>query len=129
MNTTIEWNMFADQKYLSLESYRKTGKAVRTPVWFAAAPDDPEGPVIYVYSTADSGKAKRIRREGTVKIALCDSRGRITGEWLAAHAAIVTDVRGMALLNRKYRPWKPMMDLFVRLFVRHERVMIAIRPV
>ena len=129
MSTTVEWDVFADQKYLSLESYRKTGQAVRTPVWFAAEPDDPEGPVIYVYSTADSGKAKRIRRDGTVKIALCDSRGRITGNWVEAHAAIVANSRGMALLNRKYRPWKLMMDLFVRLFVRHERVMIAIRPV
>jgi hypothetical protein len=26
---------FADQKYLDLETYRKNGKAVVTPVWFA----------------------------------------------------------------------------------------------
>ena len=41
-----------DRKYISLESYRKTGLAVRTPVWFA---EDGEG-TIYVYSVADAGR-------------------------------------------------------------------------
>ena len=132
MNAEPGWDAFAAKKYLSLETYRKTGAGVRTPVWFAAAPDEPGGPVLYVYSTADSGKAKRIRRSGSVRIAPCDARGRVTGDWIAAHAAIAGDAayeRGMRLLNRKYWPLKPVMDVFVRLFVKHERVMIAIRPV
>ena len=47
---------FEGQKYLNLESYRKTGAAVATPVWFA---DD--GNELYIYSLADAGKVKRIR--------------------------------------------------------------------
>jgi PPOX class probable F420-dependent enzyme len=119
---------FAGERYLSLETYRKSGKGVRTPVWFAA---DPVGPKLYVYSTADSGKAKRIRRTGVVKIAPCDARGGVTGAWIAAHAEIVGGEAfdyGMRLLNRKYRPWKQLLDLSVRLFARHQRVMIAVRP-
>jgi PPOX class probable F420-dependent enzyme len=126
MNTHVGLNAFDGKRYLNLETYRKTGRGVRTPVWFAAAPAEAGGPKLYVYSTADSGKAKRIRRTGVVRIAPCDARGRVTGSWIAAHATIVGREefdRGMRLLNRKYRPWKQILDLFAR----HERVMFAIR--
>jgi hypothetical protein len=33
----------------------------------------------------------------------------------------------MRLLNRKYRPWKQILDLSVLLFPRHRRIMIAIQ--
>ncbi len=117
---------FDGKKYLNLETYRKIGVAVRTPVWFAAAP----GPTLYVYSTADAGKAKRIRRTGVVKIAPCDGRGTVTGAWIAAHATIVGSdeyVIAMRLLDRKYWPWKQMLNLSSRLFSRHQRIVIAIR--
>ena len=116
----------AGKKYLSLETYRKNGTGVRTPVWFASAP----GGELYVYATADSGKAKRIRRSGVVKIAPCDVRGKPTGKWFDARAEIVggeSFVSGMRLINRKYRPLKQILDLFALLFARHERVMIVIR--
>ena len=35
MNAEPGWDAFAAKKYLSLETYRKTGAGVRTPVWFA----------------------------------------------------------------------------------------------
>jgi|SRR4051794_40714128 len=126
---------FGGKKYLNLETYRKSGKAVRTPVWFAAAPADAstvDVPRLYVYTTADSGKAKRIRRSGVVKIAPCDARGTVSGPWIDAHAEIVGVEefnRGMQLINRKYRPWKQILDLSTMLFSRHERIMLAIRPV
>jgi PPOX class probable F420-dependent enzyme len=126
MNTRARLDAFDGKRYLNLETYRKTGRGVRTPVWFATAPNEAGGPKLYVYSTADSGKAKRIRRTGVVKIAPCDARGRVTGSWMVAHATIVGREefdRGMRLLNRKYRPWKQILDLFAR----HERVMFAIR--
>lgn len=125
------WDDFEGKRYLNLETYRRNGKGVRTPVWFAAAPDEAGGPRLYVYTTADLGKAKRIRRTGLVKIAPCDARGKVTGAWTAAQAQIVGGEafeRGMRLINRKYRPWKQLLDLSARLFPRHQRVMIAIRP-
>jgi PPOX class probable F420-dependent enzyme len=128
MNAAAKLDAFDRKKYLNLETYRKSGKAVPTPVWFAAAP----GPVLYVYATADSGKAKRIRRSGSVRIAPCDVRGKVTGAWIDAHAVIVGGeefARGMRLLNRKYWPWKQILDLSVWFFPRHQRAMIAIRPI
>ena len=79
-----------------------------------------------------SGKAKRIRQKGVVKIAPCDARGNVSGQWIDAHAEIVSGEefgRGMGLINRKYCPWKQILDLSALLFRRHERIMLAIRPV
>jgi PPOX class probable F420-dependent enzyme len=122
-------NDFASQRYLSLETFRRSGDGVRTPVWFAAAPYPDGGIHLYVYSGADAGKTKRIKRSAAVRIAPCTARGTITGAWVEARASIVTDDefdRGMQLLNRKYWPWKSMLDLLSRLRAT-TRVMIEIR--
>lgn len=119
---------FSGQKYLSLESYRRDGQAVRTPLWFAAAPGES---ALYVYTLASSGKAKRLRRLAEAKIAPCDLRGGITGSWMAVRAEFVSDeafARGMKLLDRKYWPLKPIMNLMTWLARRRERVVIALRP-
>jgi len=132
MPTGSEFGAFAGQKYLSLETYRKNGQGVQTPVWFAASTDAGAAvPALYVYTTADTGKAKRIRNNGAVRIAPCDARGKITGEWIDAHARIVTGeeaARGMRLLDRKYFPWKQMLRAFALFGRRRERVAFAIRP-
>jgi PPOX class probable F420-dependent enzyme len=68
---------FARAKYLNLETYRKTGVGVRTPVWFAAAcaqdvlRSTPTVSVFYIYSEADAGKVKRIRNNPKVRFAPC----------------------------------------------------------
>jgi uncharacterized protein len=129
-STVAGLDEFKGEKYLSLESYRKSGAGVRTPVWFAEAPEEAGNPKLYVYSTADSGKAKRIRRMGSVKIAPCNARGNVTGSWVDAYAVIVGGDEfdlGMRLLDRKYWPWKQVLNLTSRLFARHQRVMIAIQ--
>jgi uncharacterized protein len=91
---------FAGQKYLNLESYRKTGQPVRTPLWFAE--DDN---VFYAYSLADSFKIKRMRNNPQVRIAPCDMRGKVKGEWVDATARILNEAgvqRTHELLNQKY---------------------------
>ena len=118
------FSAFAGQRYLNLESFRKNGAAVRTPLWFAQ-----DGETIFVYSTADSGKAKRIRRDVAVRIAACNMRGTVSGDWIAARAAPVTGAeydRGMMLLDRKYWPWKAVLGLMAW-FRPRPRVVIAIR--
>jgi PPOX class probable F420-dependent enzyme len=113
-------DQFAGAKYLNLESYRKSGSAVRTPLWFA----EQEG-VLYVYSTADSGKVKRIRNHPRVRVVPSDIRGNPRGEWVEAEARILdaaAAARGQQLLSRKY-PLKRVMDFFGRLRHRQHAVM------
>jgi PPOX class probable F420-dependent enzyme len=124
--TTPGLTQFKDQKYLNLETYRKTGRAVDTPVWFAE-----ENGTFYIYSLADAGKVKRIRNNPKVKIAPCDMRGRVKGEWVEAKAQIL-DKQGAAfghkLLNEKYGWMKKVGDFFSKLRKR-QRAVIAIEIV
>jgi hypothetical protein len=119
-------------RYINLETFRRSGAGVRTPVWFASAPAQDGDTRLYVYSVANSGKAKRIRHTESVRIAPCDMRGTVTGDWMNARAALVTGKdfdRGMRLLNRKYWPWKSLLDLVSLLRPSAPRVMIEVRSV
>ena len=117
----------AAERYISLESFRRDGGGVRTPVWFATTRD---GAAIYLYTTGDSFKTKRIRRNSKVRLAACDMRGKVHGPWLDATAAIVSGddyATGMRLLDRKYFPWKQLIG-FLGMFRRRQRVVIALHP-
>jgi len=130
MDASAGFASFQGHKYLNLETFRKNGQAVRTPVWFASEPAEGVPQTLYVYSEADSGKAKRIRRNARVRIAPCDMRGKLLGDWIEARAEIVADEEaglGMRLLNGKYAPWKQLLDFFSK-FKRRGRVVFAIRP-
>ncbi len=115
---------FATQKYLNLESFKRDGTPVRTPVWFA----EDQG-VLFVYTLANAGKVKRIRRNPHIRVAPCTIRGHVIGPWVEAEATIVdatTAAHGHTLLHRKYGWMKGIGDLVSRL--RHrERVVLAMR--
>lgn len=72
------------QTYISLASFRKSGTAVYTPLWFGE-----DGGKLYIMTRSDSGKYKRIRNNPKVRIAPCTMRGKITGPEFAAQARIL----------------------------------------
>ena len=123
---------FAGHKYLNLETFKKSGDGVKTPVWFAADPSvrlDASDAKLFVYTIGVSGKVKRIRNNPRVRIAPCTAGGKLLGDWVEARAEIVTGeeaVRGMDLLNKKYFPWKQLLGVFA-FFSRRERIVFAIR--
>ncbi len=79
----MDLNQFKNQEFLSLETFRRNGIGVKTPVWFAQ-----EGDTLYIWTVGDSGKIKRIRNNPQVKIAPCKRLGKITGEWMPVHASV-----------------------------------------
>ena len=85
-------------KYLNLESFRKNGQSVRTPVWFAGDPPSGAAQRLYVYSEADSGKAKRIRRDSRVRVAPCSVRGKLLGDWMKR-------ARKLSRVKKRRAPW------------------------
>ncbi len=89
------------ETYVNLATFRRDGRAVRTPVWIA-----PEGDRLYVYTNATSGKVKRIRNGERVRLAPCDVRGRVRGDWVEGRARMLDDPdareRGLAAVVRKY---------------------------
>jgi PPOX class probable F420-dependent enzyme len=114
---------FANHKYLNMETYRKIGKPVATPLWSAE-----ENGTLYVYSLANAGKVKRIRNNPKVRIVPCDMRGKPKGEWVEGKARILDEqgaTLGHKLLNRKYGWMKKIGDAFSKLMQR-QKVVIAI---
>lgn len=100
----------AGEHYINLETYRKNGKAIPTPVWFIE-----QGGRLYVSAPSHTGKVKRIRNNGRVRIAPCDGRGNVTGEWIDAQARFVEGAQAETadrLLTRKYGWQKRALDLF-----------------
>jgi uncharacterized protein len=73
-----------NQKYISLSTFRKSGAAVSTPVWFGE-----QGEKLYVMTRSDSWKYKRIRNNPQVRLAPCTVRGKTTGPAFAATARIL----------------------------------------
>ena len=119
---------FANQKYLNLESYRKTGAAVATPVWFAQK-DNEAGNELYIYSLAEAGKVKRIRNNPRVRVMPCDFRGAAKGEWVEGTARIIDGAeadKAQRLLDKKYGLVKRIGNLFSKIMKR-SRAAIAIR--
>jgi PPOX class probable F420-dependent enzyme len=86
---------FEGKSYLNLETFRKNGIGVKTPVWFTQ-----NDKTIYIRTVAGSGKVKRIKNSGGVKIVPCQGNGTPTGEWVAAHAIEVTDPEAAELVRR-----------------------------
>jgi PPOX class probable F420-dependent enzyme len=88
-------------KYVSLTTFRRDGTPVATPVWFVA-----ENGNLLVETDGNSYKVKRIRRNDNVTVAACNATGRVSGEVVPAHAAILPAdelPRVERLLHHKYR--------------------------
>ena len=96
-------------KYISIETYRKNGTGVRTPVWFVVS----QG-LIYFRTDAKSGKVKRIRNNPQVKIAPCNMGGNVEGDWYEGKAKFSDQAESMiafSLINKKYG----LLTTFIRL--------------
>jgi PPOX class probable F420-dependent enzyme len=78
---TDSLQQFEGQQYLVIETYRKNGQGVKTPVWFAR-----DGDTLRVWTESGSGKARRIRRDGRIRLAPSTGSGQPLGAWADAHA-------------------------------------------
>jgi PPOX class probable F420-dependent enzyme len=91
---------FDGQQFLNIETYRKSGKGVPTPVWFVQ-----DGDRLYVRTPASSGKVKCVRNNPQVRVAPCDRGGGLKGEWVNADARLMDENESQrinGLLNHKY---------------------------
>ena len=103
-------SLLRGHRYVNLTTFRKNGRSVRTPVWFA---EDGEGR-LYVYTLGDSGKAKRIRNDGRVVVGPSDARGNPLGPEASGTARLLPPAESAmaaALLRRKYGLQKRAFDL------------------
>ncbi len=113
---------FKKQKYLNLESFRRNGESMKTPVWFVQ--DDETQ---YVQTMANSAKVKRIRNNGSVNSSPCKMDGTPIGSWTPANAreVTVTEIVKKAnhLLEKKYGLIKKMFALQASLQGRQDTIL------
>jgi uncharacterized protein len=71
-------------KYCLLVTFRRSGEAIPTPVWFGLADGK-----LYLRSGAWAGKLKRIRNDPHVLVAPCTMRGKPLGPAIEARARVL----------------------------------------
>ncbi len=109
-NETDFFTHLRGHQFMKLTTFRKTGVAVPTPVWFAQ-----DGDRLYVTTQANAGKVKRIRHTARVLVEPCTVRGDSLGPAVEARARILDAEDGRRAdraLTRKYGLQKRLFDLF-----------------
>ena len=99
-------DQFIDQKYINLETYKKDGTYVRTPVWFVIDND-----LIYVITRDNTGKVKRLRNNQDVRIVLCSFKGEPKSEWIKGKAENITGDEANRVINLRKKKY----GMFARL--------------
>lgn len=87
-------------KYINLETYRKNGQPVSTPVWFMI-----DNNLLYVVTSSDTGKAKRLRNNSAVRIMPSGFRGEPKGNWISGKARFAEGTeaeRAIQLRKKRY---------------------------
>jgi PPOX class probable F420-dependent enzyme len=90
----------AKHKYIALETYRKSGQPVSTPVWFMI-----DNGLVYVVTRSTTGKVKRVRNNPAVRIVPSGYSGDPKGDWISGKARFVEGVeaeRAVQLRKKKY---------------------------
>ncbi len=93
-------SLFLDQKYVNLETYKKDGTPVRTPVWFMIDSD-----IVYVVTREKTGKVKRLKNNQNIRIVPCSFKGKPESEWIKGIAQNVTGEeaeKAIKLRKKKY---------------------------
>lgn len=110
-------------QYIALETYKKNGEAVKTPVWVTQ-----EAGKLYVITEGHSWKVKRIRNTPRVRIAQSDARGKVQGDWVEATARVLEDTTAVnqqgKRLAAKYGLFYHLFMLFMRLTQRQRQSVV-----
>ena len=101
---------FFEQKYINLETYKKDGTPIRTPVWFVIDND-----LIYVITMESTGKVKRLKNNQEVRIVPCSFKGKPKNGWVKAKAEKITGEeadKAIKLRKKKYGMSARLVSLF-----------------
>jgi uncharacterized protein len=126
LNTTASNSLaqFTGYRFVTLESYRKNGQPVRTPLLFV----EHQG-TLYMRTPAATAKVRRIRRNPAVRLAPCDFFGNVQGRWVEGQATLIpaAEAQWVNDLAKKHHGWfKRLIDLRNSL-KKPEFVVIAVR--
>lgn len=110
MRDDCKLEQFQNKEYIRLETVKRNGLVVPTPVWFVV--DDGK---LFVRSYASSGKVKRMRNNSHVRVTPSDAVGKpqgVTIDGTAVRANGDIEIKISQLLYRKYGLMKMSFDLW-----------------
>ncbi|MCK9565786.1 MAG: PPOX class F420-dependent oxidoreductase [Methanothrix sp.] len=110
MRDDCKLEQFQNKEYIRLETAKRNGQVVPTPVWFVV--DDGK---LFVRSYASSGKVKRMRNNSHVRVTPSDAVGKpqgVTIDGTAIRANGDIEIKISQLLYRKYGLMKMSFDLW-----------------
>ncbi len=87
--------VLAPERYINLESFKKDGTGIKTPVW--AAPLDGK---LVIVTDGTSFKVKRLRNNPKCRAAACDVRGKVKGPFYDFTCRVTTDPGDVARMYR-----------------------------
>jgi PPOX class probable F420-dependent enzyme len=110
----------ASERYVNLETFKKDGNGVKTPVWVAEL----DGKLVVV-TDGTSFKVKRIRNNPKIRLAPCGRRGEVHGAWVDGEARIIEDAahaaRADEALKKKYGWQMWIHDVVFKITGRYQR--------
>jgi uncharacterized protein len=107
---SVDAHQFDGYKYINLETYKKNGNPISTPVWFVI-----ENNLIFIVTRSSTGKIKRLKNNPNVRIMPCGFRGESKGEWVSGIAEFIDfreSARIVNLRNKKYGITAKLVSLF-----------------
>ena len=110
------------EKYINLATQKKDGTFVNTPVWFTK---DEQSDEYFIFSAGEAGKVKRIRNFSSIKVAICNFKGDLKGDWVSAQAELIDEedsiTRAYGQFQRKYSLSLKVINFFSRLFGKYKK--------
>ncbi|MCA9911496.1 MAG: PPOX class F420-dependent oxidoreductase [Anaerolineae bacterium] len=88
---------FADERFISLTTFRKSGAAVATPVTKLALHEGK----LYIVTGVTTGKMKRLRHTTRAQVAACKSNGQLTGETIDAKVRVLNAGETQSLFDAR----------------------------
>ena len=106
-------------KYISLQTKKRDGGTVNTPLWCVTLAEDIDQRTIYAFTNKNSGKVKRIRIDSSTRVSRCTITGKIQSEWVEAEVSTIVDQEStrkiIAKIYRKYSWQMFLVDILARL--------------
>ncbi len=97
---TAPFATLAGEQFVALTTARKSGESASTCVWFAE-----EGGRLYVTTSREAGKVKRLVNDPTAAVAPSDQMGNVHGAPIAVRGRLLPDAdfpTAAGALERKY---------------------------
>jgi len=118
----------ADEKFVSLTTFKKSGERAAGAMWLAR-----DGDALVMWTPADSWKVKRLRRDSRVELAPCGRTGKVRDDAEVTSGSAVVDAdpaetaRVERLIKGKYGFEFYVITVLERIIARGKKDRVAVR--